>query len=93
MSTTTLRQIPITCSGHTRPVVDLRFSDITPYSYFLISACKDGLPMLRDGDTGDWVGTFDGHKGILCFNKTLKVTKSYILNGCLTSRCRMGCDT
>ncbi len=41
MSTsTTLRQIPITCSGHTRPVVDLRFSDITPYSYFLISACK-----------------------------------------------------
>lgn len=58
-----LRQIPITCSGHTRPVVDLRFSDITPYSYFIISACKDGLPMLREGDTGDWVGTFVGHKG------------------------------
>lgn len=63
MTATTLRQIPITCSGHTRPVVDLRFSDITPYSYFLISACKDGLPMLREGDTGDWIGTFDGHKG------------------------------
>ena len=90
----TLRQIPITCSGHTRPVVDLRFSDVTPYSYFLISACKgtilsqlinlnliwhnylldfcvlacflpDGLPMLREGDTGDWIGTFDGHKGKL----------------------------
>jgi hypothetical protein len=38
--TTTLRQIPITCSGHTRPVVDLKFSDITPTSYYLISACK-----------------------------------------------------
>lgn len=63
MTTTTLRQIPITCSGHTRPVVDLRFSDVTPYSYFIISACKDGLPMLREGDTGDWIGTFDGHKG------------------------------
>ena len=37
---TGLRQIPITCSGHTRPVVDLRFSDVTAYSYFLISACK-----------------------------------------------------
>lgn len=62
-SQTTLRQIPITCNGHTRPVVDLRFSDVTPYSYFIISACKDGKPMLREGDTGDWVGTFDGHKG------------------------------
>lgn len=61
--TTTLRQIPITCSGHTRPVVDLKFSDITPTSYYLISACKDGYPMLREGDTGDWIGTFDGHKG------------------------------
>jgi serine-threonine kinase receptor-associated protein len=40
MSNTTLRQIPITCSGHTRPVVDLHFSGITPHSYFIISACK-----------------------------------------------------
>ena len=63
MTSSSLRQIPITCSGHTRPVVDLRFSDMTPYSYFLESACKDGKPMLREGDTGDWVGTFDGHKG------------------------------
>jgi len=58
-----LRQTPLTCSGHTRPVVDLAFSDITEHGYFLISACKDGKPMLRQGDTGDWVGTFEGHKG------------------------------
>ncbi|XP_041498747.1 serine-threonine kinase receptor-associated protein-like [Microtus oregoni] len=57
------RQTLLTCSGHTRPVVDLAFSGIMPYGYFLISACKDGKPMLRQGDTGDWIGTFLGHKG------------------------------
>ncbi|KAG5669676.1 hypothetical protein PVAND_017559 [Polypedilum vanderplanki] len=60
----TLKQISLTCSGHTRPVTHLHFSDITDCgTSFLISACKDGKPMLRFGDTGDWVGTFEGHKG------------------------------
>jgi hypothetical protein len=35
------RVIPLTCSGHTRPVVDLQFSPINPEGkYYLISACK-----------------------------------------------------
>ncbi|KAF4522065.1 hypothetical protein B566_EDAN004047 [Ephemera danica] len=58
-----LRQTPLTCSGHTRPVVQLAFSGIVESGYFVISACKDGKPMLRQGDTGDWIGTFEGHKG------------------------------
>ncbi|XP_076170331.1 serine-threonine kinase receptor-associated protein wmd [Ptiloglossa arizonensis] len=58
-----LKQTPLTCSGHTRPVVHLAFSDVTDTGYYLISACKDGKPMLRQGDTGDWIGTFEGHKG------------------------------
>ncbi|GAB6029638.1 hypothetical protein CHUAL_005375 [Chamberlinius hualienensis] len=58
-----MRQISVQCSGHTRPVVDLAFSKITPSGFYLISACKDGKPMLRQGDTGDWIGTFSGHKG------------------------------
>jgi hypothetical protein len=37
----TLKQIPLTCTGHTRPVVDLCFSSfIHTGEYFLISACK-----------------------------------------------------
>ncbi|KAJ1679383.1 hypothetical protein EV182_002162 [Spiromyces aspiralis] len=58
------RQISLTCSGHTRPVVQLSFSKALPDgSYYLVSACKDGKPILCDGKTGDWLGTFIGHKG------------------------------
>lgn len=55
---TSARVTPLTCSGHTRPVTHLHFS-----GEVFISACKDGNPMLRDGTTGDWIGTFLGHKG------------------------------
>ncbi len=41
-----LKQIPLTCSGHTRPVVHLDFSDIIECGYFLISACKGKLLLL-----------------------------------------------
>lgn len=59
-----LRQTPLTCSGHTRPVVYLAFSELNDDgSYFSVAACKDGKPMLRQGETGDWIGTFEGHKG------------------------------
>ena len=42
-SLTALRQTPLTCSGHTRPVVFLAFSDYNEEdsaSYYMISACK-----------------------------------------------------
>ncbi|RVD82413.1 uncharacterized protein DFL_006840 [Arthrobotrys flagrans] len=62
-ATSTARIVPLTCHGHSRPVTHLSFSQFVDDNYFLISACKDGNPMLRDGITGDWIGTFIGHKG------------------------------
>lgn len=45
---TTLKQVPLTCGGHTRPVVHLDFSDVTQDGYFLISACKGKFYFIRD---------------------------------------------
>ncbi|KAK6070792.1 WD domain-containing protein [Seiridium cupressi] len=56
--------VPLTCHGHSRPVPHIGFSGLQKDGgYYLISACKDNNPMLRDGQTGDWIGTFIGHKG------------------------------
>lgn len=62
------RQIPIVCPGHTRPLAEVQFCAIhdsatSESRTFLISACHDKMPMLRDAISGDWIGTFTGHKG------------------------------
>ena len=51
--------------GHTRPITRgyLSFSPLLDDgTYLLVSSCKDGDSMLREW-TGEWIGTFVGHKG------------------------------
>jgi len=54
-----MQQLPVDCSGHKGNVVDLVYSKVCTSGYYLASACDDGQAMLRHGDTGDWVGTFE----------------------------------
>jgi serine-threonine kinase receptor-associated protein len=66
MATESTKVVPLTCHGHSRPVTHLSFSTVDQANddqYYMVSACKDNNPMLRDGVTGDWIGTFIGHKG------------------------------
>ncbi|KAE9002554.1 hypothetical protein PR003_g18211 [Phytophthora rubi] len=72
-----LRQIPIVCPGHSRPLAELQYS---VGSHLLISACHDKLPMLRRGDSGDWIGTFEGHKGAV-WSATLDADAQFAATG------------
>ena len=63
------KAVPLVAPGHTRPVTHLSFSSLQDDgTYVLISSCKDGNPMLREW-TGDWIGTFIGHKGAVWSSK------------------------
>ncbi|KAF9533406.1 serine/threonine kinase receptor associated protein [Crepidotus variabilis] len=75
-----LRSTPLVAPGHTRPITHLSFSPIQDDgSFLLISSCKDGNPMLREW-TGDWIGTFLGHKGAVWSSK-LSVDSSRAASG------------
>jgi len=66
MAAAVVRKTPLICSGHSRPVPDFAYSPVIESEengFFMVSACLDGKPMLRRGETGDWIGTFIGHKG------------------------------
>eukprot|EP01013_Petalomonas_cantuscygni_P037298 TRINITY_DN68099_c0_g1_i1.p1 TRINITY_DN68099_c0_g1~~TRINITY_DN68099_c0_g1_i1.p1 ORF type:complete len:455 (-),score=96.53 TRINITY_DN68099_c0_g1_i1:314-1678(-) len=53
----------VVCSGHSRSVQHVAVSQVADGSFWICSSCLDGRAMIRNGDTGDWVGTLLGHEG------------------------------
>ena len=66
----------LAASRHPDRVLCASHSPVTPDGFFLTSASKDGLPMLRNGANGDWIGTFQGHKVIIAVHSCTS-TKYY----------------
>lgn len=59
----TMAQNQIVSRGHTRPLTEISFVRDTPERTLLVSSAHDKLPQIRNGETGDWIGCFEGHKG------------------------------
>lgn len=75
------------CSGHTRPICHINYSNIIDSTYWFVTSCHDAKPMLRNGETGDWVGTFEGHKGaVYCSSFNAVATQLLTVSGDYTAK-------
>lgn len=68
------------CSGHTRPICHINYSNIVEDTFWLVTSCHDAKPMIRNGETGDWVGTFEGHKGAV-YCSSFNAAATHVVTG------------
>lgn len=66
----------IVSRGHTRPLTEISFVTDGPDRTILVSSAHDKLPQIRNGETGDWIGSFAGHKGAVWSLKVDKLSRT-----------------
>lgn len=66
----------IVSRGHTRPLTEINFIPDNEGNTLLISSAHDKLPSVRNGESGNWIGTFNGHKGAVWSAKIDKKTQT-----------------
>lgn len=66
----------IVSRGHTRPLTEITFVPDGPSRTLLVSSAHDKLPQIRNGETGDWIGSFLGHKGAVWSAKVDTLTRT-----------------
>jgi len=66
----------IVSRGHTRPLTEITFVPDGPSRTLLVSSAHDKLPQIRNGETGDWMGSFLGHKGAVWSAKVDTLTRT-----------------
>jgi len=67
----------IVSRGHTRPLTEISFvEDGSKEKTLLVSSAHDKQPTIRSGETGDWIGCFQGHKGAVWSCKVDAATRT-----------------
>mmetsp|Transcript_128916 Transcript_128916/g.252493 ORF Transcript_128916/g.252493 Transcript_128916/m.252493 type:complete len:312 (-) Transcript_128916:57-992(-) len=83
----------IVSRGHTRPLTEISFAVDGPNHTLLVSSAHDKTPQIRNGETGDWIGSFHGHKGAVWSAKVDNLTRTLAATGSGDFTAKLWCLT
>lgn len=83
----------IVSRGHTRPLTEISFVEDGPGRTLLVSSAHDKTPQVRNGETGDWIGTFHGHKGAVWSAKVDQLSRTLAVTGSGDFSAKLWCAT